>query len=80
MSPLERTAYLTECQTEFDSHPFLPQSMVPLTGKAICVTAFLSSLGEGNETKLLYCLQSDVVKQFKQPIACKPSPDCLASE
>lgn len=41
-SPLEYTADLTECQTEFAAHPFLPQSMVPLTGKAICVTAFLS--------------------------------------
>lgn len=79
VSPLEHAADLTECQTEFASHPFLPQSMVPLTGKAICVAAFSSYLGEGNETELSYCSQSDVVKQFKWPIACKPSPDCVAS-
>lgn len=65
MSSLEHTADLTECQTEFASHPFLPQPMVPLMGKAICVAAFLSSLGESHGTELSCCSRSDVGKQFQ---------------
>lgn len=52
-APLEHSADLTECQAEFASHPFLSSPWYLLQGKPSVFTAFLSLLGEANETELL---------------------------